>query len=314
MLRRKFMQQSVLAGASVFAAAAPVSAASTGTDSPMDKPFSEKPFNMDYAIHDGMFANHAGKDFIEQIKFAHQAGFRSIEDNGMRGRDTAQQSKIGETLARLGMRMGVFVGHNIDWNKPTITGKDKAKHEQFLKEIKESVEVAKRCNAKWMTVVPGVMTNNINPDFQTAYVVDALKRASEILEPHGIVMVLEPLNFRDHPNLFLTNVPQAYLVCKAVGSPSCKILYDIYHAQIQVGNIIPYIDEAWEETEYFQIGDNPGRKEPTTGEINYKNIFSHLHNKGFKGILGMEHGNKFPGKEGEAKLISAYREVDSFKV
>jgi hydroxypyruvate isomerase len=142
--------------------------------------------------------------------------------------------------------------------------------------------------------------------------VDALKRASEILEPHGLVMVLEPLNFRDHPNLFLTNVPQAYLVCKAVGSPSCKILYDIYHAQIQIGNIIPYIDEAWEEVAYYQIGDNPGRKEPTTGEINYKNIFKHLHQKGFKGILGMEHGNAFPGKEGEMSLIKAYREVDSF--
>jgi hydroxypyruvate isomerase len=307
MQRRKFMQQSVLAGAGILSAG--VAAAENSRE---NKVIAGKPFNMDYAFHQGMFSNHAGKDFIDQIKFAHEQGFRSIEDNGMRGRSVDEQKKIGDTLAKLGMRMGVFVAHNIDWNKPTITGRDKTKHETFLKEIGESVEVAKRCNAKWITVVPGTMTNNINPDFQTAYVVDALKRASEILEPHGLVMVLEPLNFRDHPNLFLTNVPQAYLVCKAVGSPSCKILYDIYHAQIQVGNIIPYIDEAWEEVAYYQIGDNPGRKEPTTGEINYKNIFKHLHQKGFKGILGMEHGNAFPGKDGEMSLIKAYREVDSF--
>lgn len=307
MQRRKFMQQSVLAGAGILSAGV-----ASAENSRENEVLAGKPFNMDYAFHQGMFSNHAGKDFIDQIKFAHEQGFRSIEDNGMRGRSVDEQKKIGDTLAKLGMRMGVFVAHNIDWNKPTITGRDKAKHETFLKEIGESVEVAKRCNAKWITVVPGTMTNNINPDFQTAYVVDALKRASEILEPHGLVMVLEPLNFRDHPNLFLTNVPQAYLVCKAVGSPSCKILYDIYHAQIQVGNIIPYIDEAWEEVAYYQIGDNPGRKEPTTGEINYKNIFKHLHQKGFKGILGMEHGNAFPGKDGEMSLIKAYREVDSF--
>lgn len=307
MQRRKFMQQSVLAGAGILSAGV-----ASAENSRENEVLAGKPFNMDYAFHQGMFSNHAGKDFIDQIKFAHEQGFRSIEDNGMRGRSVDEQKKIGDTLAKLGMRMGVFVAHNIDWNKPTITGRDKTKHETFLKEIGESVEVAKRCNAKWITVVPGTMTNNINPDFQTAYVVDALKRASEILEPHGLVMVLEPLNFRDHPNLFLTNVPQAYLVCKAVGSPSCKILYDIYHAQIQVGNIIPYIDEAWEEVAYYQIGDNPGRKEPTTGEINYKNIFKHLHQKGFKGILGMEHGNAFPGKDGEMSLIKAYREVDSF--
>ena len=123
-------------------------------------------------------------------------------------------------------------------------------------------------------------------------------------------MVLEPLNFRDHPGLFLTKIPQAYQICKAVNSPSCKILFDIYHQQIQEGNIIPNIDSAWSEIAYYQIGDNPGRKEPTTGEINYKNVFQHIYNKGFDGILGMEHGNSSEGKEGELKVIEAYRSVD----
>ncbi len=125
-------------------------------------------------------------------------------------------------------------------------------------------------------------------------------------------MVLEPLNFRNHPGLFLTEVPQAYALCRAVDSPSCKILFDIYHQQITEGNIIPNIDDAWDEIGYFQIGDNPGRNEPTSGEINYKNIFKHIYEKGFDGIMGMEHGNAHPGKEGEEKLIMAYKEVDDF--
>lgn len=309
MERRQFVQQSLLAGAGLLAG----SSIKASGEKDHANAYAGKPFNLDYAIHAGMFRHSAGEDFTDQIRFAYDQGFRSIEDNGMKVRPVEEQKKIGDLLAKLGMRMGVFVGHTIDWSKPTITGHLQEKKDLFLKEIKESVEVAKRCHAKWITVVPGVLTNNINIHFQTAYVVDILRKAAEILEPHNLVMVLEPLNFRDHPNLFLTDVPQAYLICRGVNSPSCKILYDIYHAQIQVGNIIPYIDQAWDEIAYFQIGDNPGRKEPTTGEINYRNVFKHIYEKGFKGIMGMEHGNAFPGKEGEMKLIEAYRKVDDFR-
>jgi hydroxypyruvate isomerase len=150
--------------------------------------------------------------------------------------------------------------------------------------------------------------------YQTANVVNALRRASEILEPEGLVMVLEPLNFFNHPGMFLTKIPQAFEVCRAVNSPSCKILFDIYHQQITEGNIIPNIDQAWDEVAYFQMGDNPGRKEPTTGEINYKNIFKHIHGKGFDGIMGMEHGNSRSGKEGDMAVIEAYASVDDFSI
>ena len=165
-----------------------------------------------------------------------------------------------------------------------------------------------------MTVVPGCVDLQKDMGYQTRNVIDALKQASEILEPHKLTMVLEPLNFRDHPGLFLNKIPQAYQICQAVGSPSCKILDDLYHQQIHEGNLIPNIDLAWEEIGYFQVGDNPGRKEPTTGEINYLNVFRHIHGKGFTGIVGMEHGISKPGKEGEIALIEAYAAVDSFSV
>ena len=104
----------------------------------------------------------------------------------------------------------------------------------------------------------------------------------------------------------------AVQICKAVDSPSCKILFDIYHQQIQEGNLIPNIDDTWDEIAYFQIGDNPGRKEPTTGEINYKNVFKFIYEKGYDGILGMEHGNSMQGIKGEKALVDAYLKVDSF--
>jgi hydroxypyruvate isomerase len=143
-----------------------------------------------------------------------------------------------------------------------------------------------------------------------ANVIEGLRLGTEVLEKAGLVMVLEPLS--DNPDLFLRYSAQTYMVCKAVNSPSCKILFDMYHMQRNEGNIIANMDKCWSEIGYMQIGDNPGRNEPTTGEMNYKNIFKHIYNKGFKGILGMEHGNAFKGKEGELALIKAYRESDDF--
>ena len=193
------------------------------------------------------------------------------------------------------------------------TGDNENEAEKVLASMKESVEIAKRMNAKWMTVVPGLIDPKLAFDYQTANVIDLLRRCAEILEPHEMVMVLEPLNHRtNHPGLYLERTDQAYLVCRAVDSPACKILYDIYHQQITEGNLIPNIDLAWSEIAYFQAGDNPGRKEPTTGEINYLNVFKHIHSKGFDGVVGMEHGISGKGVEGEQRLIEAYREVDAF--
>lgn len=282
----------------------------TNASTPMS---AEKPFRLDYAPHDGMFSHHAGKNVLDQLRFMQEQGFRSFEDNGMSGRPVEEQEKIGAFLQKNQMRMGVFVAHKIHWNEPNLTSGNAAKRQEFLQDIKNSIEVAKRCNAKWMTVVPGYVDLRLSPAYQTANVVESLRQAAALLEPHGLIMVLEPLNFRDHPGQFLTDVPQTHLICKAVDSPSCKILYDLYHIQIQHGNLIPNIDLAWDEIAYFQIGDNPGRKEPGTGEINYRNVFKHIHKKGFKGILGMEHGNAFPDKAGELALIQAYRSADSFE-
>lgn len=269
-----------------------------------------KTFNLNYAPHAGMFENHAGKSFLDQIRFMHDQGFRGIEDNGMLGRSADEQQKIGDLLSKLGMQMGVFVIDGGDNWKVSLTTGQKEFQDKFLDTCRKSVEVAKRCNAKWLTVVPGFFERKLPLDIQTANVIDSLRKGAEILEPHGLVMVLEPLS--DTPELFMRTSAQTYLLCKAVNSPSCKILYDIYHMQRNEGDLIPSMERAWDEIAYIQIGDNPGRKEPTTGEINYKNIFKYLHGKGYKGVMGMEHGNALKGKEGELALIKAYREVDSF--
>lgn len=304
MKRRKFIQNSLLSG---------VTTLGIGTAS-MAIPYSSKnnelrmPFNQNYAPHFGMFENHAGKDLLDQLSFMADSGFKALEDNGLMKRTTEVQEKIGNRLNKLGMKMGVFVldkggnsANSLTTGKPEFT-------EIFLNACRNAVDVAKRVDAKWITVVPGNYERKLPLGIQTAYVIDALRLGAQILEPHGLIMVLEPLS--DTPDLFLRHSDQTYMICKAVDSPSCKILYDIYHMQKNEGQLITNMDLTWDEIAYIQIGDNPGRKEPTTGEINYKNIFQHIHKKGYAGILGMEHGNSLPGKEGEQALIDTYHSVD----
>ncbi|MBC7902650.1 MAG: TIM barrel protein [Gemmatimonadaceae bacterium] len=306
MERRKFVHRSLFAAAGLFTLP---SLKGFGRESNYFP--AEKPFNLDYAFHDGMFKNSAGAEFTDQIKFAYDLGFRSIEDNGFMDRPKEQQTKIGETLAKLGMRMGVFVVNFDHWPvKTSLASGTQEWTDKFLSSCREAVEAAKRCNAKWMTVVPGNFERKLPMDFQTANVIDALRPAAAIFEPHGLVMVLEALS--DTPELYLRHSDQTFAICRAVNSPSCKFLFDMYHMQRNEGNIIKNLDAAWSEIGYLQVGDNPGRKEPGTGEMNYRNIFKHIHSKGFKGILGMEHGNAYPGKDGEMKLVKAYRDADAF--
>jgi hydroxypyruvate isomerase len=273
-------------------------------------------FKLKYAPHFGMFENSAGKDLIDQLKYMADLGFTALEDNGMMGRDPATQEKIGKEMQRLGMAMGVFVLDKGGNSQNTMAANKPEHVEVFLNGCRKAVETAKRCNAKFTTVVPGDFDRSLPIGVQTGNVIDALRRGVEILEPAGLTMVLEPLS--DTPNLFLRTSDQTYEICRAVNSPSCKILFDIYHMQKNEGHIIPHIDWTWKEIGYFQMGDNPGRNEPTTGEINYKNIFKHIYqkakadNKDF--IFGMEHGKSKPGKEGEEALVKAYVEVDSFTV
>ena len=307
MKRRSFIKKGLAT------AAAPLIGSGLIAKSRSEKIVSDQTFNLNYAPHFGMFKHNAGDDFIDQLQFMHDHGFRSLEDNGMKGRSIQEQNNIGKKMSQLKMTMGVFVAHKIYWREPNITSGDKALQNEFVQNVKDSVEVAKRVNATWMTVVPGHVDLGLEMAYQTANVVEALRRASDVLEPHGLVMVLEPLNWwANHAGQFLTEIPQAYEICRAVDSPSCKILFDIYHQQITEGNLIPNIDKSWLEIEYFQIGDNPGRKEPTTGEINYLNVFKHIYSKGYKGVMGMEHGNSKAGKGGEMAVIEAYRSVDNF--
>jgi hydroxypyruvate isomerase len=270
-------------------------------------------FKLKYAPGLDTFKAHVGDDPIENIKFAADQGFTAMFDNGLGGKPKDLQEKIGKEMARLGMTLGPFVMYA--WGQPALVTGGKEARDALLKATQEGVEVAKRANVKWALLTAGSCVQNLEWDYQTANVIEHLKACAKVAEPAGLVVVIEPLNWwANHPGLFFQKIPQAYMICKAVGSPSVKIINDLYHQQITEGNLIPNIDRAWDEIAAFHVGDNPGRREPGTGEINYRNVFRHIHTKGYAGVLCMEHGKSKQGKEGERAVIDAYRACDDFAV
>jgi hydroxypyruvate isomerase len=135
MERRKFLQQGTLAGLSTLAFNAATAAALPSA------PEAGKTFNLNYAPHDGMFKNSAGSNVLDQIQFMYDQGFRSFEDNGLMNRDVAEQEKIGNLLAKLGMQMGVFVIDGGDnWKTSLTTGKQEFR-DTFVKICRKALEM-----------------------------------------------------------------------------------------------------------------------------------------------------------------------------
>jgi len=310
--RRNFIKNATATGAAILAA--PAVFGSSPASKQQKASDAVTPFKLKYAPGLTMFRQNAGQDIIDNIKFCHDMGFRAIFDNNLMGRTPEDQVKITNELSRLGMDLGPFVLMGLG-KEPNFVINTPVMRETLANKMKESVEVAKRTGAKWALIAPGVFDMRLHMDYQTANAIDNLRLCCDILEPAGLTIVLEPLNtLKNHPGSFLTGIPQSYAICRAVNRPSCKIVDDLYHQQISEGNLISNIEAAWSEIGAFHLGDNPGRNEPTTGEINFKNIFKYLYNKKYDGTLCMEHGVSNRGtKEGELRVIQAYRECDSFE-
>lgn len=297
-------RRSILAAGAATAGAVAMASAATQSNAPR--------FSLGFAPHEGSFASRGNR--LEQIAYAADQGFTAWEDNEAAGRPVEEQVAMARALQQRGMTMGVFVASMPKWaqSRPLLGANDDGDRDLFLADIRASIDVAKRLNAKWMTVVPGFLDRRVPLDIQTGRVIDTMRRAADIVAPHGLVMVMEPLNtLVDHPGVFLQTVPHGYAIARGVDSPAVKILADLYHEQIQAGHLIRTLDSCWSEIAYLQFGDNPGRKEPGTGEINYSNIVRWLRAKRFAGVIGMEHGNSVEGRAGEERLLAAYRAIDA---
>ncbi|GAB1360563.1 hypothetical protein MASR1M31_23810 [Porphyromonadaceae bacterium] len=305
MRRREFIKS-----ASVVAAGLGISGSAYANVNEQVKSNSAK-FKLKYAPGLGMFQELTGsKDPIDQIKFISDQGFTAIFDNGFPGRDIPTQEKIAAELSNRNMDFGPYVLY-ADFSSKSMVLKDDSIRKMLVEKINQAVEIKKRTGFGLALMVPGRYDERLSWDYQTANVIDILRELSDIAHKGGVTIVLEPLNFhRDHPWLFLKTIPQTYMICRAVNSPSCKIVNDLYHQQITEGNLIPNIDLAWSEIGAFHCGDNPGRKDKLLVKLTTE-AYSNIYTTRVVIKQSVEHGKNL-GKIGEQAVIDAYRFCDNF--
>ena len=300
MLRRAFLKSTSVAGAGLGMAAGPALAQGSAPN--------PKPFKLRYACE----LNWLEKELSvpQRLDLFKSHGFTAVEYNGLLRHTPAEVAELRRELDARGMEMGIFVANPGGWNKAGVV--DPQQHPAFLEEIQKTIQYHKIVKNRSVTTLTGMVLPGVSRSTQRRSCVEGFKKAAELLAGTELALVVEPLNHIDHHGFFMTHADELAEVIAQVGSPNVRMLYDFYHLQVTQGNLIRDFQQYYDLVGYVQTGDVPGRKEPGTGETNYRNVFKHIHGKGFTGIVGMEHGNAVAGREGERAVIDAYIAADGW--
>jgi hydroxypyruvate isomerase len=237
-----------------------------------------------------------GHPLPRQIEMVADAGYQGYEFGDWRAADARQIS----TLARQRNLRCVCIVGNKSVNPVGMGLCDPSERAGFLAEIKASTEAAARFETNMLVVLSGFKAKHLSRADQHASIVEGLKRAAEIVAPRNVTMIvevintlapIEPLNPKgnNHADYYLDRTSEAFEIFRKVGSPHCKLLYDLYHVQIMEGNLIETFRAHQAEIAHIHIGDVPGRHEPGTGEIHHPNVFRALRDARYAGFIGMEY-------------------------
>jgi hydroxypyruvate isomerase len=183
--------------------------------------------------------------------------------------------------------------------------------EGFLHELNLAIEAAKKVDTKQLVVLTGNELGGMPRSEQMSNAVAALRAAAPLLEKNGVTAIIEILNtYVNHAGYFLYYVRDGVELVDRAGSPNVKLLFDIYHVQIMEGNLISSIRQNIDRIGHFHVGDVPGRHEPGTGEINYRNVFKAIYELGdrFQGSVALEYSPLAPLEEN----LAAMRKLANF--
>lgn len=219
--------------------------------------------------------------FLQRIEQAARLGFPAVEFWPWRGKDI---NAIAAACRR----------HNIEIAQFTAWGftpglNDPRNHEAFEREVRESLEIARRLNCRLMTVVGGNDIRGMTQQQMHQNIITGLRRAAPHAERAGVTLILEPMNIRvDHAGHCLYGSEPTIRIIREVGSRNVKINWDLYHMQITEGDLCGHLRQGYPHIGYVQLADTPGRHEPGTGEVHYPRVLKQLHDLGYRGFLGLE--------------------------
>ncbi len=242
---------------------------------------------------------------MDVFKLAAEWGFPAVEHLGA-GEDRRNYDAYVAASKETGVKWSCIMGAGRITQGEML---DVTQHDRLEKQCARAIEQAKGLGCKCIVGLTGETSakRTITYDKRAQNVIKFLRRVKGMLEDNDIIMVLETLNqLRDHQNFWLTTTDQAQMIVQAVESPNIRQLYDIYHQQITEGNLIPNLCGNIDGIGHVHIGDNPGRKQPGTGEINYPNVFKALAATNYDGYAAVECGHTDGAENAIKDLLACF--------
>jgi hydroxypyruvate isomerase len=228
--------------------------------------------------------------FEEKLQIAARAGLQSAElvDEHIHWSD-AQIGEMKKLARSFGLGMDTVIA-TPGWKGRPVSMVDPAQRENFLKDVQQATVFAQKLEIQQIILMSGDAIAGRTHEEQYASLLDGTKYAGDLAAKANLTLIVEPLNDKvNHKGFFLTNCVEGLKLIKEVDSPHVKLLFDIYHEQVQMGNVTQTLVEAEPYVAVFHIADNPGRHDPGTGEMNYANIYKAIQKTGYSGYICMEY-------------------------
>ena len=240
----------------------------------------------------------------EKLEIAARAGLQSVELVGEHlTTDVAALQKRARSL-----RLGIdTISATPNWNRQKLNMVDPALRPALLAEVESNLKIAQKMEVPLALLMSGNAIPGKSFEDQFASLVEGAKRCGDLAAKYGVTLIVEPLNTKvNHAGYFLSNCVDGLRAMKAIDHDHVRLLFDLYHEQVERGDVIRTALAAMPYVKVFHVADNPGRNEPGTGEMAYANIYKAISKAGYEGYITMEY---LPTKEPVASLQQAVTDM-----
>lgn len=234
--------------------------------------------------------------FEERIVRVAALGYPACEFWGWKGKDL---DRVQAALDNTGIALAAMCV------EPNFSLIRRNMRTELLAGMQESVKVARRLHCPTMIVTTGNTLDDESYEISRRRVVSHLGLMGQVAADNGITLVLEPLNtLVDHHGYWLTKMAQAADIVAEINSPAMKILMDMYHQQVQEGNLTANIRQYIQFIGHFHSAGVPGRHELVGGELDYRSLFQAIDATGYTGYVGLEYSPALDAAESLRQPLS----------
>ncbi|MDF2809847.1 MAG: Hydroxypyruvate isomerase [Microvirga sp.] len=249
------------------------------------------------------------RPILDRIAAARAAGFRYVE---MHWPYEVEAVEIDQALKRNRLTNLAFNAPAGDREAGELgLGAVKGREAEFQAGIDQAIEYCLTTGTQTIHALAGVVPPNQLVEAKDV-LVENLRNAARRTEREGLTIVLEPINQRDKPGYFYSSTAKVVEIIDAVGAQNLRLLFDVYHAQINEGDILTRLKAHLPLIHHIQIAAVPSRAEPDEGEVNYRAVFDCLETLGYEGAIGCEYKPRSDTDAGLKHWMSAL-DVDMVK-